>query len=419
MFIPLLVTSLVLLSQTITDWLFASFIPHLCFSLRFFLHHCFFCSNYHWSIDCFFYSSYFFCFFFLFFAAFLNNQSLCCCFYAHLSILIVDFQCTTITWNEARDKNQQELGVALGVCLKKAHGYWLSLHMHCTKTVPHPWPPWFQQTTLSHPVVDLEVVYKLVINGVLAKQHVNLVYALQSVMNCWVMMIWVNSRGVLSHNAWKEGVSLQPILYNHVVKNDCADYHCIDILQVPQPTRMCNHAPLDLQNPKSTLDVFTCCLLKYRGKLPRGIGGMAKGFDKNRPVWVYPISQVVGLMVSVTVDCELNLILCSCPITFSSYSNKQVNQRESRKLTIDKRWEGWTPNQNIDIINCSRCTNKGMPEPQAVRCHSFQNNGWCLVFPLKLPRPASWGVFPLPMHAIDTTFASRKAAFLILSHDSL
>lgn len=186
--------------------------------------------------------------------------------------------------------------------------------------------------------------------------------------NCVFTLPWHHHTALV--NIWKERASLQ---INHS-QSFCKGWlHRLSSRwQIPSAT-----AYKDIQSSAMRFgesQKHNWCLqvplLKRRETFSKRIGFMAKAFDQHSQVLVYPLSQVVDLMVRVKVDYKIDLILRAHPITISFSSTKKVKQGWSRNLTVDERQGEWTSIHNIDILKYLGSTNKGMPESQAVRCHS-------------------------------------------------
>jgi hypothetical protein len=56
---------------------------------------------------------------------------------------------------------------------------------------------------------------------------------------------------------------------------------------------------------------------------------------------------------------------------------------------------------------------KRVPDPKILRCHGLKNDRAILDMATILALPCKWIVLPLPMHAVNTSYHSRKSSFLI------
>lgn len=93
-----------------------------------------------------------------------------------------------------------------------------------------------------------------------------------------------------------------------------------------------------------------------------------QGFDKSSISWVYAICQIVTLVIGIAIDRELDF----------------------RHITFGQACKNWGPVEDIDVVEGTRKTKKGMPNPKVLRSYSLQNNGWSTTFTSKLPMMSSW-----------------------------
>lgn len=90
-----------------------------------------------------------------------------------------------------------------------------------------------------------------------------------------------------------------------------------------------------------------------------------------------------------------------------SCKNRPCKKREKKNCTI----------KSIDIIDCTRCTNKQMPESVDLWGQIIQDYGELLFFPLELSTLRRGKMLQVPLNPIYNILSTRKTSNLILKLD--